>query len=63
MESCIHCGAPLSFNDIGATKKFINRGCTEFMCRKCLAEKLKVSEELINEKIEYFKQQGCTLFQ
>ena len=49
----MHCGKELSFNDIGAHKKFINRGSREFMCIECLAKELKVPEKLIYEKIEY----------
>lgn len=33
-----------------------------FLCRICLARELDVSPELIDEKIEEFKKQGCTLF-
>ena len=62
MALCFQCGKELLQNDIGAYKKFINRGSTEFMCRACLAKELQVSEERINEKIEIFKLQGCTLF-
>ena len=62
MTVCIKCGKELAYNDIGAYKKFINRGSKQFMCRKCLADELNVSVELINKKIEYFKMQGCTLF-
>lgn len=62
MAYCIHCGKELSFNDIGAHKKFINRGSREFMCISCLAAELNVPEKRIYEKIELFKKQGCTLF-
>ena len=62
MPRCIRCGKELNSIDIGAHKKFINRGSTEFMCKSCLADDLKVPEELIDKKIEYFKKQGCTLF-
>ena len=62
MGRCIRCGKELTYNDIGAYKKFINRGSTEFMCKSCLAGELQVSEELIDKKIEHFKKQGCTLF-
>lgn len=61
-DTCKVCGKPLSGIDIGATKKFINRGAEEFMCIHCLSEHLKVSEELIYKKIEEFKAMGCTLF-
>lgn len=60
--SCIKCGKELTYNDIGAHKKFINRGSTEFMCKKCLAEELQIPQEVIDKKIEDFKRQGCTLF-
>ena len=62
MQCCFRCGKELNSIDIGAHKKFINRGSTEFMCKGCLAKDLKVSEELIDRKIDFFKNQGCTLF-
>ena len=58
----MQCGRQLTFNDIGAHKKFINRGSRQFLCKQCLAEKLDVTVEEIDRKIEQFKQQGCTLF-
>lgn len=62
MTRCIRCGKELNSVDIGAYKKFINRGSTEFMCKSCLADELNVSEELKDKKIEHFKKQGCRLF-
>ena len=62
MSGCMQCGRQLTYNEIGAHKKFINRGSREFLCKKCLAEKLDVKEEEIDRKIEEFKLQGCTLF-
>lgn len=62
MSVCRSCGRELTFNEIGATKKFINRSSTSFFCKTCLAGWLNVSEELIDQKIEHFKKQGCTLF-
>ena len=62
MEYCICCGKELNSVDIGAHKKFINRGSTKFMYKNCLAKDLNVPEELIDQKIEYYKKQGCTLF-
>jgi len=58
----MQCGKYLTYNEIGAHKKFINRGSQTFLCRECLAKKLKVPPELIDEKIEQFKKEGCTLF-
>lgn len=62
MSACINCGKELGYNEIGAHKKFINRGSREFLCIRCLAARLGVTEEDIREKIEQFKLQGCTLF-
>lgn len=62
MNVCMKCGKPLTRIDIGAYKKFINRGSTRFLCKQCLADHLGVSVELIDRKIEEFRQQGCTLF-
>ena len=56
------CGAELCNDDIGITKKLINRGATEFMCIHCIAEYFGVSEELISKKIEEYRAYGCSLF-
>lgn len=62
MSCCIKCGCQLIPDDIGLTKKLINRGATEFMCKKCLAEKFSCTTELLDKKIEQFRKQGCSLF-
>lgn len=62
MSACMECGRQLSYNEIGAHKKFINRGSKEFLCIACLARRLDVTAEDIQRKIEEFKLQGCTLF-
>lgn len=63
MHNCEKCGVLLTPDDIGATKKLINRGMTEgFMCIPCLAERYGVSEERLHEKIEYWRSTGCLLF-
>ena len=62
MNNCKKCGKELSGNDIGLTKKLINRGSTEFLCIDCIAEKFDCTKELLEEKIKQFKASGCTLF-
>ncbi len=59
---CIKCGNDVTPDEIGATKKLINRGTNEFMCIPCLAEKFGVSEERLHEKIEQWRESGCLLF-
>ena len=60
--TCIKCGGKLTQFDIGLHRKLINRGATEFMCIPCLAKKFKVTEERMWQKIEEFRDWGCTLF-
>lgn len=62
MSQCKSCGKDLTGNEIGLTKKLINRGSTEFYCINCLAEKFGCDVPLLEKKIEQFKKQGCTLF-
>lgn len=62
-ERCYVCGkVPLSKDEIGLTKKLIDKKATNFYCLSCLAEYLEVSEEELLAKIEEFKEEGCTLF-
>jgi len=65
MESkvCYVCGKEnLSKNEIGLTRKLLNRNTKRFFCLSCLAEYLEVDTEFLLEKVEEFKTQGCTLF-
>jgi hypothetical protein len=60
---CYVCNkAPLSKNEIGLVKKLIDKKSDKFYCLGCLAETLEVTEEELLEKIEEFKDEGCTLF-
>ena len=61
-NGCMQCGKALTYNEVGAYKKFVNRGSTRFLCKACLAAKLDITVEDIDRKIEQFKLQGCTLF-
>lgn len=62
MSVCMQCEKTLTFNEVGVYKKFISRNAKQFLCKDCLAEKLKISPEFIDKKIEQFKLQGCSLF-
>jgi len=59
---CIKCGRRVNYVEAGLTKKLINRGATKYFCLTCLSEKLKVSEETLLKRAEYFKKTGCILF-
>ena len=62
-EICKQCGAPLSHDEVGLTKKLINRGCTEYLCYGCMASHFQVTVELLHEKVRQFREMGCTLFE
>ena len=52
----------LGKDEIGATKKLIDMNSKEFFCMNCLADYLDCSLEDLLDKIEEFKDEGCTLF-
>ncbi len=62
MTCCKECGKILGIDDIAIYRRLIHREAEEFLCRNCLADFLKVDVGEINDKIEYFKRIGCTLF-
>jgi len=63
MATCYVCGKQnLSKDEIGITKKLIDKNTKDFYCIPCLAEYLEVTEEELRDKIEEFKDEGCTLF-
>ena len=43
MEHCKICGTELTRDEIGLTKKLINRGAIEFLCISCLAKKFDMT--------------------
>lgn len=49
-------------DEIGLTKKIIDKKAATFYCLSCMAEYLEVTEEELLAKIEEFKNAGCTLF-
>lgn len=62
-NSCISCGKEhLVKNEIGINKKLLGENTCAFYCLDCLADYLEVSVEDILDKIEEFREEGCTLF-
>ncbi len=63
MAICYVCGKnDLSKDEVGLTKKLIDKNAKQFYCLKCLADQLEVTEEELIEKVEEFKNEGCSLF-
>lgn len=62
--NCVACGkVGLSRNEIGINKKLLGDNRGNFYCLDCLAEYLEVTPQDILDKIEEFKEEGCTLFE
>lgn len=62
MPECTACGRTVTPDEIGATRKLINRGATEYCCLPCLSQRFEVTEELLRQKIEEWRAYGCSLF-
>ncbi len=61
---CVSCGKRnLVKNEIGINKKLLGENVEKYYCIGCLADYLEVSVDDIKEKIEEFKEEGCTLFE
>jgi len=54
--------SPLSKDEIGINKKLLGTDMKSFFCLDCLADYLECTENELLDKIEEFKEEGCTLF-
>lgn len=61
-DSCFQCGRAVSPDEIGLTKKLINRGATKWLCYACLSRRFDVSVDVLLRKVEEFREMGCLLF-
>lgn len=62
MKVCVNCDTTLEKDDIAICKKMLGKNTKQFLCLCCLSEYLNTDEEILLEKIEQFKEEGCTLF-
>ncbi len=61
---CIACTKEgLDKDTIGINKKLLGTEVHEFYCMDCLSDYLDTSVDDLLDKIEEFKEEGCTLFQ
>ena len=60
---CIICGKEnLDRDTIGINKKLLGEAVANFYCMECLADYLGCTVDELLDKIEEFKEEGCTLF-
>lgn len=61
--NCVSCfKEKLDKDTIALNKKLLGKGIENFYCLSCLAEFLNTTVEELLDKIEEFKDEGCTLF-
>ena len=61
---CIICGKKgLDKNTIGINKKLLGKDIKNYYCMDCLADYLECTVEDLQDKIEEYKDEGCTLFE
>ncbi len=60
---CVICGkVNLDKDTIGINKKLLGKNIRNFYCMDCLADYLGCTVQELLDKIEEFKEEGCTLF-
>ena len=60
---CYVCGKrQLSKDEVGISRKLIDKNTKCFYCYNCLAEYLEVDIDFLFAKVEEFKEEGCIFF-
>ena len=62
-ECCICFKKNLPKNTIGINKKLLGLNITKYYCMDCLSSYLDCEVDDLIEKIQEFKDEGCTLFE
>ena len=61
--NCVICEQEnLNKDTIGINKKLLGTDIVNFYCMECLADYLGCTVDELLDKIEEFKEEGCTLF-
>jgi uncharacterized protein YlaI len=61
--NCVICGKEnLDKDTLGINKKLLGANITNFYCMACLADYLSCTIQDLLDKIQEFKDEGCTLF-
>lgn len=62
-HNCIMCDKrELDKDTIAINKKLLGKSIKNFLCLDCLSSYLGCTKEELLDKIEEFKEEGCTLF-
>ncbi|WP_207742123.1 phosphoadenosine phosphosulfate reductase family protein [Clostridium paraputrificum] len=61
-KTCSCCNKKLKKDDVGLSMKLYGRQIKRFKCVKCIAKDYKTTTKELKERIEHFKNSGCSLF-
>lgn len=62
-KHCYKCSMTITDDEVALHKKLYNRAAESFLCIGCSSRYLGVTQELLVQKIQEFKNMGCTLFE
>lgn len=62
MKICTNCNKNLTKDEIALSKKLLGKNTKQYLCLDCLSDYLNTDTDILIEKIEQFKEEGCTLF-
>ena len=62
MKICSNCNKNLAKVEIALSKKLLGKNAKQYLCLDCLSDYLNTDKDILIEKIEQFKEEGCTLF-
>ena len=60
--TCSDCKKKLTKDEIALSRKLIDSDTKEFYCLDCFAENIGCNTEDLKDKIQEFKELGCSLF-
>ena len=59
---CCSCAQRASRDVVALNKKLLGRSTRGVLCLTCLAQYLECTEDDLRQRIEEFREAGCTLF-
>lgn len=61
-KKCVSCNKSITRDEKGISMKLLGEDIQNYYCLECLADFLEVTISDLMDKIEEFKEEGCTLF-
>jgi len=59
---CKRCGGYVHPDAEGLCMKYLGRDIEDFFCLECLAKYIGSTPDVLKERIERFREEGCQLF-